>query len=144
MVLGAQGNEQIKHRSAKIFHTKAGMPRLLQELSASGASPSGVSISAHWASTGLPTQLQVQSQYWLEKWQDDIACYVSFDGGQFRAEVPQLLPETTCSWYISWKNTCGILESGQYRVGMIFCEEYNGNIQNETTCYAKFSITETN
>jgi len=114
------------------------------ELSASGASPSGVSISAHWASTGLPTQLQVQSQYWLEKWQDDIGCYVSFDGGQFRAEVPQLLPETTCSWYISWKNTCGILEPGHYRVGMIFCEEYNGNIQNETTCYAKFSITETN
>ena len=114
------------------------------ELSASGASPSGVSISAHWASTGLPTQLQVQSQYWLEKWQDDIGCYISFDGGQFRAEVPQLLPEATCSWYISWKDTCGILEPGHYRVGMIFCEEYNGNIQNETTCYAKFSITETN
>lgn len=112
------------------------------ELSASGASPSGVSISAHWASTGLPTQLCVQPQYWLEKWQDDIGCYVSFDGGQFRAEVPQLLPEATCSWYVSWKNTCGFLESGHYRIGMTFYEEYNGNNQNETTCYAKFSVTE--
>lgn len=114
------------------------------ELSASGASRTGVTLSACWASTGSPTQVHVQPQYWLEKWQEDTGSYVSLDGGQFRSEVPQLQPEATRSWYISWKDTCGILEPGHYRVGMVFYEEYNGSIQNETTCYAKFSITGSN
>lgn len=112
------------------------------ELSAAEPSRTGVSLRAFWASTGSPAQLHVQPQYWLEKWQDEIGCYVSFDGGQFRSEVPQLLPEAARSWYVSWENTCGLLESGHYRVGMIFYEEYNGSIQNETTCYAKFTVTE--
>ena len=84
----------------------------------------------------------MQPQYWLEKWQDEIGCYVAFDGGQFCSEVPQLLPEASRYWYISWEDTCGLLEPGHYRVGMTFYEEYNGSMQNETICYAKFSITE--
>jgi len=110
------------------------------ELSAPEASKVGVSLSAYWANTGSPTQLRIQPQYWLEKWQEDAESYTPLDGGQFRAEVPQLQPEATRSWYISWEDTCGLLDLGHYRVGMIFYEEYNGGIQNETTCYAKFSI----
>lgn len=117
------------------------------ELSASGASKTGVSLSAYWTGTSGITQLHVQPQYWLEKWQEDSSgdsgCYHSLDGGQFLSEAPQqLLPDASLSWYVSWKDSCGILEPGHYRVGMIFYEEYNGSIQNETTCYAKFSITE--
>lgn len=111
------------------------------ELSATEPSKSGVSLSAFWASTGSPAQIHIQPQYWLEKWQDDIGCYVSFDGGQFRSEVPQLLPEAARYWYVSWEDTCGLLETGHYRVGMTLYEEYNGNIQNETVCYAKFSLS---
>lgn len=112
------------------------------ELSASAASQAGVSLSAFWASTGSPTRICLQPQYWLEIWQEDIGCYVSLSGGQFRCEVPQLLPEATRSWYISWEDTCGLLNPGRYRVGMTFYEEYNGSVQNETTCYAKFTIPE--
>ena len=111
------------------------------ELSATEPSKAGVSLSAFWASTGSLTQIHIQPQYWLEKWQDDIGCYVSLDGGQFRSEVPQLLPEATRYWYVSWEDTCGLLETGHYRVGMTIYEEYNGNIQNETVCYAKFSLS---
>lgn len=114
------------------------------ELSASAASQAGVSLSAFWATTGSPTQICVQPKYWLETWQEDSGCYVSLSGGQFRSEVPQLLPEATRSWYVSWEDTCGLLKPGHYRVGMTFYEEYNGSIQNETTCYAKFTIPEEN
>ena len=111
------------------------------ELSATEPSKAGVSLNAFWASSGSPAQIHIQPQYWLEKWQDDLGCYVSFDGGQFRSEVPQLLPETARYWYVSWEDTCGLLETGHYRVGMTIYEEYNGNIQNETVCYAKFSLS---
>lgn len=118
------------------------------ELSASGVSKAGVSLSAYWTGTSGITQLHVQPQYWLEKWQeespDGTGSYHSFDGGQFLSEAPQeLFSEDSLSWwYVSWKDTCGSLEPGHYRVGMIFYEEYNGSIQNETICYAKFSISE--
>jgi len=113
------------------------------ELSASGISKVGVSLSAYWTGTGGLTQLQIQPQYRLEKWQEDAGIYVPFEGGQFLSEAPQeFFPDASRSWYISWKDACGILEPGHYRVGMVFCEEYHGNIRNETTCYAKFSITE--
>ena len=112
------------------------------ELSASAASQAGLSLNAFWASTGSPSQICLQSQYWLETWQEDIGCYVSLPGGQFRSEVPQLLPESTRSWYVSWEDTCGLLKPGHYRVGMTFYEEYNGSVQNETICYAKFTIPE--
>lgn len=115
------------------------------ELSASGASKVGVSLSAYWTGTGGLTRLQVQPQYWLEKWQEDAEHYVSFDDGQFLSESPpELLSDHTRYWYLSWKDACGSLEPGHYRVGMTFCEECNGSIRNETTCYAKFSITEAN
>ena len=114
------------------------------ELSASGASTTGVSLSAYWTGTSGLTQLHVQPQYWLEKWQDDVECYVSCDDGQFLSEPPELISEDTRHWYLSWKDACGSLEPGHYRVGMTFYEEYNGSIQNETICYAKFSITEAN
>ena len=110
------------------------------ELSATEPSKAGVSLNAFWASSGSPTQIHIQPQYWLEKWQDDLGCYVSFDGGQFRSEVPQLLPEANRYWYVTWEDSCGLLEPGHYRVGMTFYEEYNGTIQNETICYAKFSV----
>lgn len=109
------------------------------ELSASGASQTGVSLSAYWTGTNGLTQLHVQPQYWLEKWQDDAGTYLSLDDSSFSSESPQeFLSNNTRHWYISWKEP---LESGHYRVGMTFCEEYNGRIQNETICYAKFSIT---
>lgn len=116
------------------------------ELSATGVSKTGVSLSAYWTGTSGLTQLHVQPQYWLEKWQEDVSrntgYYSSFDGGQFFSEAPQqLLSDASLSWYISWKDVCGILEPGHYRVGMTFYEEYNGSTQNETICYAKFSIT---
>lgn len=119
----------------------------LAELSASGVTGDGLSLSAYWTGTGGLTRLHVQPQYWLEKWQEDspdgTGSYRSFNGGQFLSEVPQeLFSEGPLSWYVSWKDTCGSLEPGHYRVGMICYEEYNGNIQNETICYAKFSITE--
>ena len=112
------------------------------ELSASGASKTGVSLSAYWASTGIPTQLRIQPQYWLEKWQNDAETYLSLEDGQFSSESPQELPsDDTRHWYISWKDA---LEPGHYRLGMTFYEEYNGTTQNETLCYAKFSVTEAN
>ena len=112
------------------------------ELSASAASKAGISLNAFWASTGSPSRICVQPQYWLEQWNEDIGGYVAFDNGRFCSEVPQLLPEATRSWYVSWEDTCGLLKPGHYRVGMTFYEEYNGSVQNETTCYAKFTITE--
>lgn len=117
------------------------------ELSASEASQVGVTLSTYWTGTSGITQLHVQPQYWLEKWKEDslggAGYYHFFDNGQFVSETPQqLLPDDSLSWYVSWKDACNILEPGHYRVGMIFYEEYNGGIQNETTCYAKFSITE--
>lgn len=110
------------------------------ELSASAASKAGISLNAFWASTGSPSRICVQPQYWLEQWNEDTGYYVAFDNGRFRSEVPQLLPEATRSWYVSWEDTCGLLKPGHYRVGMTFYEEYNGSVQNETICYAKFSI----
>lgn len=110
------------------------------ELSATEPSKAGVSLCAFWASSGSPTQIHIQPQYWLEKWQDENGCYISIDGGQFRSEVPQFSPEANRYWYISWEDSCGLLEPGHYRVGMTFYEEYNGSIQNETICYAKFSL----
>ena len=119
------------------------------ELSASEATKNGCTLSAYWTGTSGLTRLHVRPQYWLEKWQEDLSgdtgCYYPFEGGQFLSEVPQqMLPDDSLSWYISWKDACSRLEPGHYRVGMTFYEEYNGSVQNETICYAKFSITEEN
>ena len=115
------------------------------KLSASGASTDGVSLSVYWTGTSGLTQLHVQPQYWLEKWTKGSGTYLPLENGQLSFESTQeLLPDDTRHWYLSWKEACGSLEPGHYRVGMTFCEEYNGSIQNETTCYAKFFITETN
>lgn len=117
----------------------------IAELAASSATEAGVTLSGCWTGTSGITQLHIQPQYWLEKWQEDspegTGSYYSFDGGQFLSDAPQEFPSVeTLSWYISWKDTCGSLDPGHYRIGMIFYEEYNGTIQNETICYAKFSI----
>lgn len=109
------------------------------ELSASGASQTGVTLSTYWTGTNGLTQLHVQPHYWLEKWQEDAGTYFSLKDGQFSSESPQeFSPDKTRHWYVSWKNP---LEPGHYRVGMTFGEEYHGNIQNETICYAKFSLS---
>jgi len=109
------------------------------ELSASGASQTGVTLSTYWTGTNGLTQLHVQPHYWLEKWQEDTETYLSLEDGQFSSESPQeFSPDDTRHWYVSWKNP---LEPGHYRVGMTFREEYHGNIQNETICYAKFSLS---
>ena len=42
------------------------------ELSASGASQTGVTLRAYWTGTNGLTRLHVQPQYWLEKWQEDV------------------------------------------------------------------------
>ena len=108
------------------------------ELSASGASQTGVTLSTYWTGTNCLTQLHVQPHYWLEKWQEDTETYLSLEDGKFSSEAPQeFSPDKTRHWYVSWKNP---LEPGHYRVGMTFVEEYHGNIQNETICYAKFSL----
>lgn len=113
------------------------------DLSASEASRTGVTLNTYWTGTSGLTQLHVQPQYRLEKWQEDAKTYVPFEGGHFLSDAPQeFLPDASRSWYISWKDVCGSLEPGHYRVGMIFCEEYNSGIRNEIPCYAKFSITE--
>jgi len=110
------------------------------ELSASGASQTGVTLSAYWTGTNGLTRLHVQPQYWLEKWQEDVKTYLPLGDGQFSAVSPQeFFPDDTRHWYVSWKAS---LEPGHYRVGMTFGEEYHGSIRNETICYAKFSITE--
>ena len=110
------------------------------ELSASGAYQTGVTLSACWTGTNGLTRLHVQPQYWLEKWQEDVKTYLPPEDGQFSSESPQeFSPDDTLHWYISWKAP---LEPGHYRVGMTFYEDYNGSRQNETVCYAKFSITE--
>lgn len=110
------------------------------ELSASGASKTGVSLSTYWTGTSGLTQLRIQPQYWLEKWQDDTETYLTLENGHFSSVSPQdLSPDDTRHWYISWKNP---LEPGHYRVGMTFYEEYNGCNRNETICYAKFSIAD--
>ena len=109
------------------------------ELSASGASQTGVTLSTYWTGTNGLTQLHVQPHYWLEKWQEDTETYLSLEDGQFSSESPQeFSPDDTRHWYVSWKNP---LEPGHYRVGLTFQEEYHGNIQNETICYAKFSLS---
>jgi len=109
------------------------------ELSASGASQTGVTLSTYWTGTNGLTQLHVQPHYWLEKWQEDTETYLSLEDGQFSSESPQeFSPDDTRHWYVSWKNP---LEPGHYRVGMTFYEQYNGTIQNETICYAKFSLS---
>lgn len=115
------------------------------ELSASGATGNACTLNAYWTGTSGLSQLRVQPQYWLEKWQDETGCYSALDNGQFFSDAPQeLYTDETRSWYISWKNTCAPLEPGHYRVGMFFCEEGTGGTLNETTCYAKFSIEEAN
>ena len=110
------------------------------ELSASGASQTGLTLSTYWTGTSGLTRLHIQSQYWLEKWQEDSETYLPLENGQFSSESPQeLSPSNTRHWYVSWNDS---LETGHYRVGMTFYEEYNGSIRNETICYAKFSITD--
>lgn len=117
----------------------------IRELAASGVTREGLTLSACWTGTSGITKLHMQPQYWLETWQEDSSegtgTYVSFNGSTFFSQIPQeFLPETPVSWHISWKDTCGALPPGHYRVGMIFQEEYHGTIRNETICYAKFSI----
>lgn len=110
------------------------------ELSASGGSQAGVTLSACWTGTNGLTRLHIQPQYWLEKWQEDAEIYLPSEDGQFSSEAPgEFSPNNLRHWYVSWKAP---LEPGHYRVGMTFFEEYNGSRQNETVCYAKFSITE--
>ena len=109
-------------------------------LSASGATSTGVSLSAYWTGTSGLTQLHVTPQYWLEKWEENTGTYLSLENGQFSSEAPQeLLTDDTRHWYISWKDS---LEPGHYRLGMTFYEDVHGSVQNETVCYAKFSVTE--
>lgn len=109
------------------------------ELSASGASSAGVTLSTDWTGTGGLTSLRIQPHYWLEKWQEDMETYLPFGDGQFSCESPQdFLSGHTRHWYVSWKDS---LLPGHYRVGMTFYEEYNGSTQNETICYAKFSLS---
>jgi len=110
------------------------------ELSASGGSQTGVTLSAYWTGTNGLTQLHVQPQYRLEKWMEDAETYLPLEDEQFSSGAPQgFSPDDTRHWYVSWNEP---LEPGHYRVGMTFYEEYTGSIQNETICYAKFSITE--
>ena len=109
------------------------------ELSASGASQTGVTLSAYWTGTNGLTRLHVQPHYWLEKWQEDVKTYLPLEDGQFSSEAPQeFSPDDTRHWYISWKEP---LEPGHYRIGMTFYEAYNSSMQNETICYAKFSLS---
>lgn len=110
------------------------------ELSASGASQTGITLTTNWTGTSGLTRLHVQPQYWLEKWQEDTGTYLPLEDGQFSSQSPQeFSPDKTRHWYISWEEP---LEPGHYRVGMTFYEDYNGSIRNETICYAKFSIAE--
>ena len=111
------------------------------ELSAPEASKAGVSLRAYWTGTGSNPRLRVLPQYRLEKWEEASGTYLPVDGGQFLSEAsPELLPDNTRHWYLSWEDSCGYLQPGHYRIGMTFCEEYNGQAQNETTCYAKFTV----
>ena len=115
------------------------------ELSASAPNTAGVTLSADWSGTGGLTRLHVSSQYWLEMWQEDTGCYQPLSGGYFTSDTPeQLISNASRSWYISWDGTVPYLQPGHYRVGMTFFEEYNGSVQNETVCYAKFTIPEAN
>lgn len=115
------------------------------ELSASAANKAGVTLNADWSGTGGLTRLCVSSQYWLEVWQEDAGCYQPLSGGQFTSETPeQLIANASRAWYISWDGTVPYLQPGHYRVGMTFFEEYNGSIQNKTTCYAKFTTSKQN
>ena len=108
------------------------------ELSASGASKTGVTLSTYWTGTSGLTQLHISSQYWLEKWQEDSGSYIALEDWQYSCASPQeFASDNTRHWYIS---SAYPLEPGHYRVGMTFYEKYNGSIQNETICYAKFSI----
>ena len=110
------------------------------ELSASDASQTGVSLSAYWTGTSGLTQLHVYPQYWLQKWQEDAGTYRTLEDWQYSASSPQeFSADDTRHWYLSWKEP---LEPGHYRVGMTFYEEVHGSVQNETICYAKFSVTE--
>lgn len=111
------------------------------ELSAPEASTAGVSLRAYWTGTGSNPRLRVHPQFWLEKWDENAGSYLAMDGGQFLSEAPpELLSDNTRHWYLSWEDTCGFLTPGHYRIGMTFYEDCNGQIQNETTCYAKFTI----
>lgn len=113
------------------------------ELSASAAAATGVSLNACWSGTGIAARLRVQPRFWLEAWQEEAGCYQPLAQGQFTADTPQqLAADTSRSWYLSWVDTGIRLQPGHYRVGMTFYEEYNGSIQNETVCYAKFAITD--
>ena len=115
------------------------------ELSAPEASSAGVSLRAYWTGTGSNPRLRVQPQYWLEKWDEHSETYLPVDKGQFLGETaPELLPDNTRHWYLSWEDACGYLKPGYYRIGMTFCEEYNGQIRNETVCYAKFTVNNLN
>ena len=108
------------------------------ELSASGASKTGVTLSTYWTGTSGLTRLHVSPQFWLEKWQENAGTYLSLEDWQYSSAPPQEFPvNDTRHWYLSWKDA---LEPGHYRVAMTFYEESNGRIQNETICYAKFSI----
>ena len=103
-----------------------------------GASKTGVTLSTCWTGTSGLTQLHISSQYWLEKWQEDSGSYTALADWQYSCASPQdFSSDDTRYWYISSKYP---LDPGHYRVGMTFYEEYNGSIQNETICYAKFSI----
>lgn len=109
------------------------------ELSASGASKTGVTLSTCWTGTSGLTQLHISSPYWLEKWQEDSGTYIALEDWQYSCTSPQEFSSgDTRHWYIS---SAYSLEPGHYRVGMTFYEKYNGSIQNETICYAKFSVT---
>ena len=115
------------------------------ELSASAPNKAGVTLNADWSGTGGLTRLCVFSQYWLEIWQEDAGCYQPLSGGQFTSETPErLIANASRAWYISWEDTGLYLQPGHYRVGMTFFEEYNGSPQNETVCYAKFTIPDAN
>ena len=110
------------------------------ELSASGATGVGVSLSAYWTGTSGLTRLHVSPQYWLEKWQKDAGTYRTLEDWQYSVSSPQeFSANDTRHWYLAWKEA---LEPGHYRIGMTFYEETNGRTQNETICYTKFSITE--
>lgn len=115
------------------------------ELSAIEATSTGLIINANWSGSPRNIQLMTKTECWLEQWCDDnndgSGEYVRLDSNR-----PISLPEQTIisqeiiQWSVQWDTVFGSLEPGNYRVGMVIYEIVNGIEQNQTICYAKFSI----
>lgn len=114
-------------------------------LSAIEPSSTFLTVNAYWTGSHQNSKLCVKPEFWLEAWNHDethgYGTYSAIESEPIMIDyTPTNTGEKSIRWGVQWEETVGILAPGHYRVGMVLYEDADGVCQNETVCYAKFSV----